>query len=77
MLHCGSQIAVLQTTSGIWYMLICLSSISERPIMSNTVAIALPAQTSLLRRLLALIDRALMASAHAAIRNNEPPYFGL
>jgi hypothetical protein len=45
--------------------------------MSKTVAIALPAQTTLLGRLLALIDSALMASARAAIRNGEPSYFGL
>jgi hypothetical protein len=45
--------------------------------MSKTIAIALPARTSLLRRFLALIDRALLASAEAAIRNDEPTYFGL
>jgi hypothetical protein len=45
--------------------------------MSKTVAFALPAQTTLFGRLLAIIDRALMASAEAAIRNAEPPYFGL
>jgi hypothetical protein len=45
--------------------------------MSKTVAIALPARPSLLGRLLALIDHALMASAQAAVRNNEPTYFGL
>ena len=45
--------------------------------MSKTVAIALPAQTTLFGRFLALIDQALMASAEAAIRNNEPTYFGL
>jgi hypothetical protein len=45
--------------------------------MSKTVAIALPAQTTLFGRILALIDQALMASAEAAIRKSEPPYFGL
>jgi len=45
--------------------------------MSKTVAIALPTQICLFRRLLATIDRALMASAHAANRNAEPSYFGL
>jgi hypothetical protein len=45
--------------------------------MSKTVAIALPAQTTLFGRLLALIDQALMASAKAAIRSSEPTYFGL
>jgi hypothetical protein len=45
--------------------------------MSKTVAIALPARTTLFGRLLAIIDCALMASARAAIRNAEPTYFGL
>jgi hypothetical protein len=45
--------------------------------MSKTVAIALPAETTLFGRLLAIVDRALMASAEAAMRNAEPTYFGL
>ena len=45
--------------------------------MAKTVAIILPAQTTLFGRLLAIIDEALMASAQAAIRNGEPTYFGL
>jgi len=45
--------------------------------MSKAVAIVLPAQTTLFGRLLAIIDRALMTSAEAAIRNGEPTYFGL
>jgi hypothetical protein len=45
--------------------------------MSKAIAIALPTRTSLLQRLLTLIDHALMASAEAAVRNNEPTYFGL
>jgi hypothetical protein len=45
--------------------------------MSKTVAIALPARTTLFGRFLALIDQALMASAEASIRSNEPAYFGL
>jgi hypothetical protein len=45
--------------------------------MAKTVAIALPAQTTLFQRFLALIDQALMASAQAAIRSGEPTYFGL
>jgi hypothetical protein len=32
---------------------------------------------SLLRRFLVHIDRALMASARAAVRNGDLPYFGL
>ena len=45
--------------------------------MAKTIAISLPAQTTLFGRLLAIIDEALMASAQAAIRNGEPTYFGL
>jgi hypothetical protein len=45
--------------------------------MPKTISIALLQSTSLLRRLLAHIDRALMASARAAVRNGDLPYFGL
>jgi hypothetical protein len=45
--------------------------------MSKTISIALPQSTTLLGRLLAAIDRALTASAKAAIRNGDLPYFGL
>ena len=45
--------------------------------MPRTIAIALPDRTSLLGRLLAMIDRALMVSAEAAVRTNEPSYLGL
>ena len=49
----------------------------ENDQMSKTVTIALPAQTSLFRRLLAVIDRVLMANARIAIRNGDLPHFGL
>ena len=45
--------------------------------MSKTIAIALPQSAALLGRVLTTIDRALMASAKAAIRNGDLPYFGL
>ena len=45
--------------------------------VAKTIAIALPARTTLLGRLLAIIDLVLMASARAAVRNGEPTYFGL
>ena len=45
--------------------------------MSKTISLALPQSTTLLGRLLAMIDRALMASAQVAIRNGDLPYFGL
>jgi hypothetical protein len=51
--------------------------ISPRKTMSKTIAVALPQSTTLLGRLLAMIDRALMASAKASIRNGDLPYFGL
>jgi hypothetical protein len=44
----------------------------------KTAVIALPApSTSLFARIMAGIDRALMASAAAAVRNGDLPYFGL
>ena len=45
--------------------------------MSKTASIALPASSPLFGRLMATIDRLLMASARAAIRNGDLPYFGL
>jgi hypothetical protein len=45
--------------------------------MSKTVAIALSPSSSLFGRVLAAIDRALMASAKIAIRNGDLPRFGL
>ena len=50
---------------------------NPRKTMSKTIAVALPQSTTLLGRLLAMIDRALMASAKASIRNGDLPYFGL
>lgn len=45
--------------------------------MSKTISVALPQSTTLLGRLLTTIDRVLMASAKASIRNGDLPYFGL
>jgi hypothetical protein len=45
--------------------------------MSKTAAIALSPTNTLFGRLLAAIDRALMASARAANRNGDLPRFGL
>ena len=45
--------------------------------MSKTISVALPQSATLLGRVLATIDRALMASARAALRNGDLPYFGL
>jgi hypothetical protein len=44
--------------------------------MSKTATIALPTST-LFGRFLATLDQILMASANAAVRNDEPTYFGL
>jgi hypothetical protein len=50
---------------------------NQRSIMSKTISVALPQPTNLLGRLLVVIDRVLMASAEAAVRNGDLPYFGL
>jgi hypothetical protein len=45
--------------------------------MSKTASIRLIPSTSLFGRLMASIDRLLMASARIAVRNGDLPYFGL
>jgi hypothetical protein len=45
--------------------------------MSKTAAVALAPSTSLFARLLAAIDRLLMASARISNRNGDLPRFGL
>jgi hypothetical protein len=45
--------------------------------MSKTATIVISSSNSLFGRFLATIDRILMASANAALRNGEPTYFGL
>jgi len=45
--------------------------------MSDTASIQLAPTNSLFGRLLASIDRLLLNSAHAAVRNGDLPYFGL
>ncbi|MCE3258114.1 MAG: hypothetical protein K0Q64_2197 [Nitrobacter vulgaris] len=45
--------------------------------MSKTASIHLPSTNTLLGRLMASIDRFLIASSRIAIRNGELPYFGL
>ena len=45
--------------------------------MSKTASIALAPSSSLLTRLMASIDRLLMASARIANRNGDLPRFGL
>jgi len=45
--------------------------------MSKTASIGFTPSTTLFGRLLAAIDRMLMTSARAALRNGDLPYFGL
>jgi hypothetical protein len=45
--------------------------------MSKTATLRLTPSLGLFGRLMATIDRLLMASARIAIRNDDPPYFGL
>jgi hypothetical protein len=45
--------------------------------MSKTASLSLAPSASLFGRLMANIDRLLMASAAIAVRNGDQPYFGL
>ena len=45
--------------------------------MSKSAALPLASTTSLFARFVMTLDRVLMASARAAIRNGDLPYFGL
>ncbi len=45
--------------------------------MSKTATISLPASDTLFGRLLAKLDRLLMAWAESNIRNGDVPYIGL
>jgi len=45
--------------------------------MSKTASIGFAPSSTLFGRLMASIDRALMISARAALRNGDLPYFGL
>jgi hypothetical protein len=45
--------------------------------MSKTASVGLVPSTNLFGRFLATLDRILVASARAAIRNGDLPYFGL
>jgi hypothetical protein len=45
--------------------------------MSKTVSLTLAPSDTFFSRLLATIDRLLMANAQIALRNGDLPYFGL
>jgi hypothetical protein len=74
--HANKRIA-----SGIWYTYKSTTAATCRspgngPMPRTATFGAAPALT-LFGRLMAVIDRLLMASAAIAIRNGDPPYFGL
>jgi hypothetical protein len=46
-------------------------------LMPRTATLRAAPSLTLFGRLMAVIDRLLMASAAIAIRNGDPPYFGL
>jgi hypothetical protein len=45
--------------------------------MSKTASLGFAPSTTLFARLLAAVDRVLMANARIAVRNGDLPYFGL
>jgi hypothetical protein len=45
--------------------------------MSKSASLGLAPSATLIGRLMATVDRLLMASARIAIRNGDLPYFGL
>jgi hypothetical protein len=45
--------------------------------MSKTASLGLSSSTSVFTRLLATVDRWLMANARIAVRNGDLPHFGL
>jgi hypothetical protein len=45
--------------------------------MSKTASLGLAPSATLFGRLMAIVDRLLMASARIAIRNGDLPHFGL
>jgi hypothetical protein len=87
MLRCKRQYAAMQTNelflvSGIRRLspdddaAIC-RILEKGTIMSKTASIGLMPSNGLFGRLMATIDRLLMTSARAAVRNGDLPYFGL
>jgi hypothetical protein len=91
MLRCTRRHAAMQTNtlplaSGIHNLgsdndaALALPSKKEAPMseaISKTTSIGLVPSTTFFGRLLVMLDRALMASARAAIRNGDLSYFGL
>lgn len=87
MLHCKPPIAAMQTNrlflaSGIHkftpdHEAEFLRYSEKGTSMSKTASIGLAPSSTLFGRLMATIDRLLMASARIAIRNGDLPHFGL
>jgi hypothetical protein len=83
MLHGKRRYAAMQTNrlllaSGIHKLIVASALPNEKATpMPKTGYIGLAPPTTLLGRFLAALDCVLMASAQAAIRNGDLPYFGL
>jgi hypothetical protein len=84
LVHCTRQIAAQSDWH--WYLVYLDYPGSQRSApprfrkgtkMSKTASVTLAPSTGIFTRLMASIDRLLMASARIAIRNGDLPYFGL
>ncbi len=85
-LRCKIYYAAMHISELFWHLVYVNSSYSraatccvsrKRTIMSKTAAFGRAPSATLFGRLMTVIDRLLMASAAIAIRNDDPPYFGL
>jgi hypothetical protein len=79
MLHCKSQYAAMQANAWRWH-LACLAHFSlsqQGNKMSKSASIGLARPATFFGRVMAAIDRLLMANANIAVRNGDLPYFGL
>ena len=87
MLHCTYQNAAMQTKALSWYLVyiklasrrtgVSATPRNQRVNMAKTASIALSPSATLFGRLVASIDRLLMAYAEMNIRNGDVPRFGL
>ena len=72
-------------TTGFWHLVYIIwpqtrrdaASFEKGTQMSKTASLSLSPSASLFSRFMSGLDRILMVSARAAIRNGELPYFGL
>jgi hypothetical protein len=85
MLHCNIEVAAMQTNglllvSGIHNLIAdheTDAASTKGNTMPKTATFGFAPSATLFGRLLATIDRLLMANATIAIRNGDLPYFGL